>query len=234
MSSPHDFYLEVIGKKYDEDGVYGCQCVDGFKTFCRLIYNLKLGSICYPTGYATSIWDNFEELGLNEYFDKVESNFQDGDWCIWDMHSKSCPYSHVAMFRKDNGNSTGVFLGQNQNNHPEFTQVNIYYDGIRGALRPKIYVHEQEYSIGNYKTLGNMYVRSNPGLIYRVKLVKELTEDGKKHALDKNPNAYAVYEKGTIFTAKEIINNNFGTWAKTPSGYVCIKGASGTIYCERV
>lgn len=142
MATPHEYYLQVIGKKFDEDGVYGCQCVDGFKHFCRTQLGLHLGSICNPTGYATSIWDNYEALGLNKYFDKVPANqMVDGDWAIWsyNKNNRSCPYSHVAMFRKDNGNGTGIFLGQNQLGHPEFTQVNIYYDGLRGGLRPKIY-----------------------------------------------------------------------------------------------
>ena len=143
--TPHDYYLSVIGKGFDEDGVYGCQCVDGFKHFCRTQFGLKLGTICNPSGYATSIWDNFESLGLDKYFDKVRADSMvDGDWAIWSMNSRSCPYSHVAMFRKDNGNGTGIFLGQNQLNHPEFTQCNIYYDGLRGALRPKVY-HSNEY-----------------------------------------------------------------------------------------
>ena len=141
--TPHQYYTEVIGRKFDEDGVYGCQCVDGFKHFCRTQLGLRLGSICNPTGYATSIWDNYESLGLNKYFDKVPANqLVDGDWTIWSMNAKSTKFSHVAMFRKDNGNGTGVFLGQNQLGHPEFTQVNIYYDGVRGGLRPKIY-HNQ-------------------------------------------------------------------------------------------
>ena len=72
INSPIDYYNLVIGKQFDEDGMYGCQCVDGFKHFCRVVYGLNLGSICSPTGYATSIWDNAESLGLLEYFDKVE------------------------------------------------------------------------------------------------------------------------------------------------------------------
>ena len=145
--TPQDYYNQVIGKRFDEDGVYGCQCVDGFKHFCRTVlgYNISHESICNPTGYATSIWDNFESLGLNKYFDKVRADSMvDGDWAIWSMNSRSCPYSHVAMFRKDNNSGRGIFLGQNQLNHPEFTQINIYYDGLRGALRPKIY-HSNEY-----------------------------------------------------------------------------------------
>ena len=141
MKTPHQYYLEVNGKRFDEDGQYGCQCVDGFKHFCRtqLGYDISHWTICNPTGYAVSIWDNFDKLGLGKYFDKVAPNqMVDGDWAIWNMGAKSCPKSHIAMFRLDQG-ATGIFLGQNQLGHPEYTQVHIYYNGLRGGLRPKIY-----------------------------------------------------------------------------------------------
>lgn len=118
------------------------QCVDGFKHFCRTVlgYNISHEKICSPTNLAHSIWDNFNSLDLNKYFDKVASNqLVDGDWVIWAQGSKPCPSSHVAMFRKDNGNGTGVFLGQNQTTSRVYTQINISYSGIRGGLRPKIY-----------------------------------------------------------------------------------------------
>lgn len=86
----------------------------------------------------------------------------------------------------------------------------------------------------NYKTTTDMYVRKNAGLIYSIKLVKQLTKDGQKNATSKNPNALAVYKKGTIFTALEIIKNNYGVWARTPSGFVCIKGMSGKTYCKKI
>jgi surface antigen len=87
----------------------------------------------------------------------------------------------------------------------------------------------------NYHTLYNMYVRCGAGYGYGTKLYKDLTEDGKRNALDKYDYNYAIYKKGTVFTALEVITNNDGSvWAKTPSGYVVIKGASGTVYCERV
>ena len=233
--TPHEFYLKVIGKAFDEDGVYGCQCVDGFKTFCRLELGLKLGSICSPTGYAESIWDNVDSLGLSKYFDKVPADkMQDGDWAIWERNSRSCKYSHVAMFRKDNGNGTGIFLGQNQLSHPEFTQVNIYYDGIRGALRPKIYIRQDVSSHPIYETLGDMYVRWDASYNAGIKLVKDLSEDGKKHATSTNPYSYAVYKKGTKFTCYELKDKGYGLWGRSPSGWICIKGKSGTIYCREV
>jgi hypothetical protein len=153
MATPHEFYLKVIGKGFDEG--YGYQCVTGFKEFCKseLGVNFYGKPICYGGkygNYAYRIWDNFDSLGLGQWFDKVSANqMVDGDWAIWDYGSKPCPYSHIAMFRKDNGNGTGIFLGQNQvPNNAKFTQVNISYSGLRGALRPKIYHQPIRHKIG--------------------------------------------------------------------------------------
>ena len=85
----------------------------------------------------------------------------------------------------------------------------------------------------NYVTLDNMYVRYGAGLNYGIKLVKNLTPDGKKNAYNQNPNAYAVYKKGTVYTALDVIKNNYGVWARTPSGYVCMRGTSGTYYARK-
>ena len=85
----------------------------------------------------------------------------------------------------------------------------------------------------DYVTLDYMYVRWGAGTNYGVKLVKDLTPDGKKNATSKNPYDYAVYKQGTIYTALDIIRNQYGVWAKTPSGYVCMKGASGTLYAKK-
>lgn len=154
MATPHEFYLSVIGKGFDTDG-YGFQCVAGFKVFCKQVLGVDYygKSICYggnPSGYAYRIWYNFDSLGLGEYFDKVAPNkMVDGDWAIWDWNSKPhCIYSHIAMFRKDNGDGTGIFLGQNQKtNDAKFTQVNISYNGILGGLRPKIYHQPTKHKI---------------------------------------------------------------------------------------
>lgn len=133
------------------------------------------------------------------------------------------------------GHATGVHLHFQIDKGNNSTSINPY-DYIFGG---KEVVTEnktsEEYPSGvNYKTTGNMYVRVNAGTIYSIKLVKQLTKDGQKNATSTNPNAYAVYKKGTIYTAQKVIKNNYGTWAQTPSGYVCMVGASGTKYCERV
>lgn len=88
------------------------------------------------------------------------------------------------------------------------------------------------YTKGTYVTLDDMNVRTGAGTNYAQKKVKDLTADGKKNATSTNLNDKAAYKKGTRFTALEIINKN-GVWARTPSGYVCIKGTSGKVYCEK-
>lgn len=76
----------------------------------------------------------------------------------------------------------------------------------------------------NYKALYNMNVRTGAGTNFPIKKVKDLSEDGKKNATSTNMEDNAVYKAGTIFTAKEIIRNEDGSiWAKSPSGYICLK-----------
>ena len=67
-------------------------------------------------------------------------------------------------------------------------------------------------------------------------IIKSLpvTEDGKKNATSTNPDAYAVYKKGTKFTVYEFKDKGYGLWGRSPSGWICIKGASGTVYSVEV
>jgi hypothetical protein len=83
------------------------------------------------------------------------------------------------------------------------------------------------YTIGVYKTLTDMYVRTGAGTNFSVKKYKNLTSDGKRNAVYKNPNDNAVYKKGTKFNALEILaskDKKTKWWARTPSGYVCLVG----------
>lgn len=95
-------------------------------------------------------------------------------------------------------------------------------------------VEESKPSGNIYETLQDMYVRWDASYNAGIKLVKDLTEDGKKHATSNNPNAYAVYKKGTKFTVYEFKDKGYGLWGRSPSGWICIKGASGTVYCSEV
>lgn len=70
-----------------------------------------------------------------------------------------------------------------------------------------------------YKLQQNMKVRTGAGTFYRQKNRTELTEDGKKNALDQKK---AVLKKGTEVTCLKVSKN--GRWIKIPSGWVCGKG----------
>ena len=89
------------------------------------------------------------------------------------------------------------------------------------------------YKLGNYKTLYNMNVRHEPSINSSINKVFQLTPDGKRNALSKNETDNAVYKKGTIFTAKVISKDGDYIWAKSPSGYICIRDKDN-IYCEKV
>lgn len=105
---------------------------------------------------------------------------------------------------------------------------------IKGLSIIPAYKETNALTVGNYKTLEVMRVRAGAGTNYRQKKVKELTADGKKNATSKNENADACYKKGTIFTAQKItVNQDGSVWAKSPSGYICLKDSHYT-YCEKV
>lgn len=126
------------------------------------------------------------------------------------------------------GVSTGIHLHFQIDHGNSNNSINPYDYVFNG----KEIINHDSYQTGNYVTLYNMYVRAGAGTTYRIKKVSELSADGKRHATSTNPNASAVYKKGTVYTARQIINQN-GIWALTPSGYVCIKGVSGTIYGKK-
>lgn len=82
-----------------------------------------------------------------------------------------------------------------------------------------------------YRTLYNMNIRWGAGTQFPRKLVKDLTENGKENATSQNPNDYAVYKEGTIFTCYELIKSKDNSiWGRTPSGYICIQD-NDNIYC---
>lgn len=82
------------------------------------------------------------------------------------------------------------------------------------------------YTVGSYKCLYPLNIRTGAGTNYRIKKVKEIPEKSRKYLTESKLLANATYKKDTIYTASKILKAKDGSiWAKTPSGYVCI--ASG-------
>lgn len=88
---------------------------------------------------------------------------------------------------------------------------------------------DPEYIVGAVYTLQvNLRVRRGPGLVYGQKTRAELTEDGKKHALQQ---PWAVFAAGTRVTCKEIREEGAYTWMRCPSGWLCAV-EKGSVYIK--
>ena len=164
----HEFYLETNGKVIDVDGSYGGQCWDLF-SYYTLKYCNKTFS-CIKTGYVIDLWDYFNEIGLDQYFIKVYDNFQDGDFLIYKAPSSITTSSHIAMFRKDNGDNTCVILTQNPLGNPNYTHQMINdYSGVVGALRPKIYIKKlSPEPVSKNEEVNQIYVNSSNTMYCRL------------------------------------------------------------------
>lgn len=235
-----DFINKTLGRKIDTDGypkAQPYQCVDLAKYYNDCYFS-PFQVYCSTTGYAKDWANNKYNNGLLDYYDETAvNNMIKGTLVVWG-NCRVAPDSHIGFFVKDNGNGTFQCLQQNAP-YPYVTLSNISYDGIIGAFIPKNiekYIPKPEPKPEHpiYETLGDMYVRCGAGTNFGVKRVRDLTEDGKKHATSTNPDAYAVYKKGTRFTCYELVDLGKGLWARTPSGYVCVIGKSGTVYSVEV
>ena len=82
------------------------------------------------------------------------------------------------------------------------------------------------YTIGTYQVTATerMNVRTRPGTNYRIKPLSELTVSAREQG---------GYRPGVIFTAKEVKNLPGESWARTPSGWVCLQNKDG-IYCKKI
>ena len=101
--------------------------------------------------------------------------------------------------------------------------------------RKKITVYnENVYTTGNYIVLADVLnVRAGPEINYPIVRYTSLTENAKKQMQELVGYAANGYVKGMEFTALEIKNNASDSWAKTPSGWVCIYNKDG-VYCRKV
>lgn len=171
---------------------------------------------------------------VNEGLGKIVTKLQKGDIIVWGSDYGN-RYGHIAIYV-----DTNRVYEQNRYTHDNRCAGYGTLEGKYTILRPNATLIEEEssatnqqYTQGNYITLEDMNIRSGAGYKYLIKKVKDMTANGKKHATSTNPNANATYKKGTEFTAQEIIKNGNECWAKSPSGFICLKGASGKVYCKK-
>lgn len=140
MKTPKLFIDIYKGKTIDYDGVYGSQCVDAYKVFCKWI---KITPYATGNNYACGYWYGREAVKDIFNFIYSPTELKKGDWCIWDFGS-SCSSSHIAMFVDYAEDGYGYFFGQNQKqDFKGFCTVKIKLD-ILGALRWKNWDKEEK------------------------------------------------------------------------------------------
>lgn len=131
----------------------------------------------------------------------------------------------VIGYMGNTGNSKGAHL------HFGINENGKVIDPYPYLMDDSLFI-DTEYTKGLYETLYNMYVRSGAGTNYPPKKVKDLSEDGKKHATSSNPEANAIYKKGTQFDVLEIKVNGNEIWGCGYSGWVCLK--KEIEYCTKI
>ena len=82
---------------------------------------------------------------------------------------------------------------------------------------------QKKYTIGKYKVVTNIHVRTGPGTNYNAKTYKQLTANAKYQNKLCGNSYYNGYMKGVVCTVTEVK----GEWGKTVSGWICLK------YCEK-
>ena len=148
LKTPETFFEEYNGKRIDDDGAYGVQCVDGFRRGCKY---LGIPVLATPNDWADGYWTCLNADGTpsqktadwqEKYFDKIRDpkQFKDGDWVIWPRGSVSHPSSHVAMYYK------GQQFGERQyEDARQFCLKPTDFSDALGALRPKAWGRISEF-----------------------------------------------------------------------------------------
>lgn len=116
-------------KKVDFDGIYGAQCVDLFRQYCKDVLDIPehTGS-CSTSGGAKDLFLDYDKMPIEKkYFNKInpKKEIMVGDVLIWDS-TDSNKYGHVA-----------IYLGKLNNYLIVFEQDGFKQDGAKINIRSK-------------------------------------------------------------------------------------------------
>lgn len=158
--NPTQWINSHIGTIYDIDGAFGIQCVDLMKIFLKDIGYPNPTRAIGGDGYADQLWYRRDALGYAPYFEYITGTLKEGDITLWAKGSPECPYSHIAMFVKDDPNdpNRGIFLGSNQGSaHSPGVLTSISCTGALGALRYKGFTKDNVSSV----SINNRLIEEN-------------------------------------------------------------------------
>lgn len=128
-----EFITRYTRRPIDFDGVYGPQCFDLYRQYCKEVLGIPQSPATGSQG-AKVIWNNYLKEYLFATPNSPLNSPQKGDIVIWG--SKIGPYGHVAVC-VSGGTMSFVSFDQNWSNHPYCEQVKHSYTGVLGWLRKK-------------------------------------------------------------------------------------------------
>lgn len=175
------------------------------------VYNSKTKE-CYDGKNYTNVeacfraYNSLEE-SVKDYFDLITTSQRYRKACV-----AGSPIECITEIKNGGYSTSPTYVN---------TIMSIINSNNLTKYDKEILQENKMYVIGkNYTLQDNMFVRTGAGTNYSIKAVRELTEDGKKHAISKNLNDIAVLKKGTIVTCLEVVKENNNIWIRIPSGYV--------------
>lgn len=122
----NDFINKNNNKKIDFDGVYGCQCVDLFRQYCKDV--LQIPHTGGVEG-AKDLFFDYEKNREKEFFIRIKNEnrvfARAGDVAIWNGTEKN-KYGHVAIVVSELNGDLVVF-----------EQDGIKQDGAKITIRTK-------------------------------------------------------------------------------------------------
>jgi hypothetical protein len=131
-----EFVNAYNGKKVDFDGVYGAQCVDLFRQYCKDVWNTPhLGAV----EGASQLFRDYERLPQEQKylhripFDIIDQNIQSGDALVW-APSNTNKWGHVAILIACIDGGLQVF--EQDGFAQDGAKITVrHYDRLYGALR---------------------------------------------------------------------------------------------------
>lgn len=129
-----DFQARWLGKRVDQDGVFGYQCVDLIKQYAKEVLGMTPGA----WGNAIDYWKNTNHPLLSKYTRVASQSPQRGDIVILNGTAGN-PYGHIGIATDSNtmleqNGATGDGDGQGGD---EVRYRTIPKTRIAGLLRPK-------------------------------------------------------------------------------------------------
>ena len=140
-----NFKSMYLGKSVDVDGFPKNNIYQCWDLVCGKYIPYIGGKVihCGQSGYVKDVANQRKTNGILDVCVDVglKETLQQGDICVWGNCAET-PYSHIAIYDHDDGQSAVFFLGQNQ----PYNYVNVKklaVSGIIGVFRPKIFVKQK-------------------------------------------------------------------------------------------